>query len=125
METSYNYLQLDFSYLFFDVGDKVEVLKPMVESPSDCAPGGILAKTGEMVIIKKIASLEEQFTYPYLREWPFAVAHECVSDGSSFRIGAHEIAPWIGHSPALKKLEEKRKEEIDYYGYSFDDLFRI
>lgn len=88
------YRQLELTWLFYAVGDEVEVCKDIYEGADDCHPGGYVARKGDKVIIREIASTEKQYNYPFCRVHPFSVAHEWVTGKERFVIGPHEIAPW-------------------------------
>lgn len=93
-EREFLYRQLELTRFFYEVGDAVEVCKDIYEGPDDCHPGGYVARKGDKVIIREIASKESQMNYPFCRVHPFYVAHEWVTGKERFVIGPHEIAPW-------------------------------
>lgn len=88
------YRQRELTRYFYEVGDAVEVLKDIYEAADDHSPGGYVARKGDKVIIREMASQEWQMTYPFNYVHPFYVAHEWVKGKERFVIGPHEIAPW-------------------------------
>tara|TARA_R110001583_G_scaffold9243_8_gene43950 strand:- start:318 stop:527 length:210 start_codon:yes stop_codon:yes gene_type:complete len=65
----------------FEVDQKVTVKHEVGDAPSGDSPGGLYAKPGEVLVIRKIT---DRFTYP------IAVSHEHITD-RSFGVTAEEI----------------------------------
>lgn len=74
-----------------EIGMAVRLLVTASDDPSGESPGGVYARPGEKLIIKRVGP--PTFTYPV------AVHHEIVTDGSAFAVKAEEIEPWEpGHA---------------------------
>ena len=70
----------------FHVGQAVRMLNDASDPPSEDSPGGIYARRGERLIVKRIGSP----AYPF----PIRLAHEDRNDGKTFGVEAREIEPW-------------------------------
>lgn len=79
----------------FSVGQRVRLTENIYEPADEYAPGGYLAKKGEVVNIKAINPG---------RLYPISVFHDWVTDGKSFGVSESEIEP---ASPASDKDGEK------------------
>lgn len=66
----------------FNVGDRVLVTKLIAEGPDECSPGGVLARRGELLVIRMIYSSGA---------YPIYVSHEDVLD-SAFGVTLDEIS---------------------------------
>lgn len=66
----------------FEVGQKVYIKRDIIEEDSDIQPRGCIAKTGDVVIIKKITNA---------LIYPIHVAHEWVTDSRTFGVELSEI----------------------------------
>ena len=64
------------------VGDRVILSKDIWEPPTGDSPGGMLAKIGDEVTIKRI---REDSDFPY------CVAHDWVTDSNTFCVNDKEI----------------------------------
>lgn len=99
----------------FKVGDYVRLVKTIIEPPDEHSPGGVLAREGETVVIRRFT--EPKYTYT------IAVSHEGVRD-SSFLVSADEIElieentdllaydvkleGWTRVAKALREFKKKR-----------------
>lgn len=85
-------VQLDFSIDFFQVGDRVKMIRTIIEPANDCHPAGVLASPDEEVIVRAISNSADRDRFEFCREWPLSVSHDHILD-NSFRCGVMEIAP--------------------------------
>lgn len=68
----------------FRVGQRVRALGPLGDSPSGDSPGGVYARPGDLLIVRKL--LDPSYTYP------IAVSHPDITN-SSFCVAPSEISP--------------------------------
>lgn len=67
----------------FRVGQRVRMRLSVVEHPSGDCPGGVCAKTGETVVVRRVGG----------GTFPISVQHESRTDGATFGVSPFEIEP--------------------------------
>ena len=65
-----------------NVGDRVRITKKIWDPATGESPGGLLAKIGDEVTIKRIANTSD---------FPYKVAHDWVTDDNTFGVTDTEI----------------------------------
>lgn len=66
------------------IGDKVKLLKDIIDHGDDCHPPGYFGQKGEILIIRKIS---ENISLDF---WPIYISHEEITD-NSFGVMPDEI----------------------------------
>lgn len=88
----------------FNVGDAVRLKEAVGDGPSGDSPGGTYGLAGDKLIVRHV----NDATYQY----PIAVSHEDVTDGTCFRVQAGEIEPWV-EAPSKEWCANMAKLEGD------------
>ncbi len=78
--------------LGFTVGQEVTVTRRIWEPASGDAPGGLLARPGEKLIVRMIYSKGQH---------PIDVSHEFRTDGATFCVSADELRPYATPATCL------------------------
>lgn len=71
----------------YNVGDVVRLKADAYDAPTGDHPLLFYGEAGDKLIVRHV----NDATYQY----PIAVSHETVTDGTCFRVQASEIAPWV------------------------------
>lgn len=78
--------------LGFAVGQEVTVTRRIWEPATGDAPGGLLARPGEKLIVRMIYSKGQH---------PIDVSHEFVTDGRTFCVSPDELRPYATPAQCL------------------------
>ena len=92
MNTNTNGVSAMSAELGFTVGQEVTVTRSIWEPPTGDAPGGLLARPGEKLIVRMVYSEGQH---------PIGVSHEFRTDGATFCVSADELRPYATPATCL------------------------